>query len=341
MWRKIGLLRLTTAVFSFCIGSGADASLPHADKTPSEAEQRTAWDRGQAAQRKFEHSLFTGAGFEPIAEVHADGHDVRRMIAQDPYMILPVPALELERLKNRQITLRVQYRGWSSNTLPVNGKAWDDLARQERAVFATAKFHPVQRNTTLSVPPPLCHGWIVQLEADYKRTASWAACGNLNNPVENYAIQMLKLAMATRPDCSFDDKNPFWSFNACFSPKPSLDDPNLEAKFSVLRKDFDSQPGADRLAEARLALNASAIALGNKGWLVARESVGRFAKVEQNRQNDLEQLQQLSNAALHASAPDRAKIGQTIKHWSEFLLSQESNYSNLVEQLVWPTGSSR
>lgn len=65
--------------------------------------------------------------------------------------------------------------------------------------------------------------------------------------------------MAIESECPFDEKNPFWSFNACFKPKDSLDDPKLEMRFAPIRKDFADQPGADRLMEARMALNAPGI----------------------------------------------------------------------------------
>jgi hypothetical protein len=304
----------------------------------TEAEQRALWDRGQAEQRKFEHRLFTDAGFQSIAEVRADGHDVRRLLLEDPYMILPVPGLELERLSDGQVTLRVQYRGWSSKPVPVDRAAWEELARHEATAFARPEFRPMPTQLASAMPPPpICHGWIVRLEADYQRSASWAECGGKEGPVHAYALRMIALAIATRPECTLEPNNPFWSFSKCFGAKASLDDPELDAQFAELRKQFDEAPGADRLSEARQALIAPGIAMGNKQWLDAREAIRKFSDVEEGRRQALRKLQELSGKAAKASDADKAKIRQTIAAWSDFLRSQEHNYAELLQSLAWPS----
>ena len=48
------------------------------------------------AQRAFEHRLFVQAGFSPIAQAGAGGSEIRRLLLFDPYMILPIPGVELQ-----------------------------------------------------------------------------------------------------------------------------------------------------------------------------------------------------------------------------------------------------
>lgn len=305
----------------------------------SDLEQRAQWDRGQAAQRKFEHNQFTQAGFASIAEVRAEGRDVRRLLPEDPYMMLPVPGIELERLPDGRVTLRLQYRGWSSKPVPVDAAAWDALALQEGAVFARPVFRraPAQAPPASppASPPPICHGWIARFEADYGRTASWAQCGGGKTPAYNYAIRVVELAIGTKPGCTFEADNPFFSFSKCFAPTQALDDPELDAKFAVLRKEYDEAPGAERLAEARRALNVPGLTLGSKPWLDGRAAVKRFRDVQKLREDRLQQLRQLASARVNASDADKAKMQQTIAHWADFIRSQESNYSDLLQRLVW------
>jgi hypothetical protein len=304
-------------------------------QAPSEVERRARWERLQAGQRKFEHRLFSEAGFVPIAELRAEGRVVRRLLLADPYMILPVPGIELERLADGRVTLRLQYPGWSSEPVPVDATAWDALASIEGAVFERPVFRPTPPRASPQSPPPLCHGWILRFEADYHRTASWAQCGGGKTPAYDYAIRLVQLAIGTKPGCTFEPDNPFFSFNKCFMATQALDDPELEAKFGVLRKEYDEAPAADRLAEARRALKAPELALGSTAWLDARAAVRRFREVQKLREDRLQQLRQLASEAVDASDADKAKMQRTIEHWSDFVRSQEPNYSDLLQRLVW------
>lgn len=213
--------------------------------------QQPANSEGPAAQRAFVHGLFSRAGFPPIGEVRAEGREVRRLLLQDSYMILPVPGVELEQLDDKRITLRLQYVGSSSDPIRVDYAAWDALLQQEQDVFGAPEFRPAGARSASTSPPPICHGWIARLEVEYQRTASWAACGGSVTPAYKYAVAIAELAVGSRPDCVFDRTKPFGSFSACFAPTQSLHDPKLEKEFYALRKEYDDAPGADRLADAR------------------------------------------------------------------------------------------
>lgn len=305
-----------------------------------ETEQRGRWERFQAAQRIFEHRLFTEAGFAPISEVRAAGRHVRRLLLHDPYMILPVPGIEVERSAGKRLTLRLQYRGWTGEPVSINPAAWQTLASHEQAVFAKPQPPPARDQAMLASPPPtsppaVCHGWIARFEADEERTASWSECGSVRSAAYDYAAHLIELAINTRADCAFEPDNAFWSFNRCFAPKESLDDPKLEATFAVLRKEFGEAPGAERLAEARRALNTPGLTLGNQVWMDARAAIAKVQEVDQFRRYRLQKLEQLAYRASDASSADKAKMRQTIENWSDFVRSQERNYSELLRRLVW------
>lgn len=323
----------TTAAAMFASFGAAHA---HAS---SEAEQKARWDQAQKDQRNFTHRMFTDAGFSSIAELGAEGRNVRRVLLRDPYGMLPTPGIELERLNDR-VTLRLQYRGWSSQAVPFVPSVWEKLAEQEAVVFAEPVYRPAPTPVAPGGPPPpprICHGWSVSLEADYKRTAGWSQCGGAIDPAFHYAVQMVAQAMKTRPDCPFDSAEPFWSFNKCFAPSLALDDPKLEATFSALRKTYDEVPGADRLMEARQALRAPGLTLGNEAWQQARAATAKVKEVNDLRRDCLQQLQRLAHgpAAANASDADKAKMQQTIEVWRDFTQSQETNYADLLQGLVW------
>ncbi|MEO5773407.1 MAG: hypothetical protein ABIQ32_04720 [Sphingomicrobium sp.] len=109
----------------------------------------------------------------------------------------------------------------------------------------------------------------------------------------------------------------------------------LEARIAVLRKKLDEAPGANRLAEARTALNVPGLKLGSREWLAARTAVGKFRAVQDFRRERVQQLQQLASGAANASMADKAKMRQVIEYWSDSVRSQEANYTELLQRLAW------
>jgi hypothetical protein len=307
-------------------------SLTQAQAAPDE---RARWEEWQASEHRFRASMFTRAGFAPIEEVQAGGRQVRRLLLSDPYMMLPVPGIELERHADERVTLRLQYYGWSSDPVPVDRGAWDTLASIERPVFAVPAYVPAPASASPPPPPPpVCHGWAIWLQGDAGRSAAWSGCGRQLGPAYDYAMHIVVLAMGTRPSCNVERDNPFWSFNRCFAPTDSLDDPTLEATYAILRSEYYGAPGADRLAEARRALQAPALSIGSPAWQSARAAIARVKEVHDYREARLSRLRQLAAGAPNASPADRAKMRQAIEAWSQFLQAQQRNYADLLERLA-------
>lgn len=304
-----------------------------AAQAPSETAQRERKIQA-TAQHIFERESFSRAGFSSIAELSIEGREVRRMLLRDPYGTLPVPGVELERLDDRQVTLRLQYFDRSSDPVAIHSAAWDRLVDQESAIFAVSEYRPSLTPNKTPEPRAMCHGWIARFQADYHLTASWAACDPKTSGAGfDYAVAIIKLAIATKPTCVFDRADPFWSFSKCFASQ-SLDDPKLERTFSVLRKNYDLAPGVERLAEARRAINAR-LTIGSQSWLNARAAVARYKEVQDLRSEQLLRLRQLASTAGDGSAADKAKMQQTIETWTYFLKSQQTNYIELLQRLVW------
>ena len=141
--------------------------------------------------------------------------------------------------------------------------------------------------------------------------------------------------MGTRPSCNVERNDPFWSFSRCFAPTDSLDDPALEATYAILRREYYEAPGADRLAEARRALQAPALSIGSPAWRDARAAIARVKEVHDYREARLRRLRQLAAGAPNAAPADRAKMRQAIEAWSQFLQAQQRNYAELLERLAW------
>jgi len=310
------------------------ASYAQAQAPPDE---RARWEERQASEHRFRASMFTRAGFAPIEEVQAGGRQVRRLLLIDPYMMLPVPGIELERHADQRVTLRLQYYGWSSDPVPVDRGSWDALQSIERPAFTAPAYVAAPARESASPPPPpppICHGWRIWLQADAGRTAGWSECGGRRGPAYDYGMEIVALAMRTRPSCNVERDNPFWSFNRCFAPTESLDDPALEATYAILRREYYQAPGGDRLAEARLALQAPALWIGNPAWRNARAAIARVKEVNDYREARLQQLRQLAASAPSASPADRAKMRQAIEAWSHFQQAQQRNYVDLLERLT-------
>ncbi len=102
------------------------------------------WLRAQESQRAFERELFDRAGFPSIAEQNLEGREVRRLLLRDPYGMLAVPGVELERLSNGRIKLRLQYVGWSSAPKAVDRSAWDKLVSNSQPFIPRQSFELFQ-----------------------------------------------------------------------------------------------------------------------------------------------------------------------------------------------------
>ncbi|WP_347303508.1 hypothetical protein V5740_02455 [Croceibacterium sp. TMG7-5b_MA50] len=315
-------------------------SQPAAAQQQTEAEQREQWSAAQARQRAFVRELFDRAGFAPVAELSAEGREVRRMLLRDPYGGLPVPGVELERRASGEVTLRLQYRNWSTDPVQVAASAWQELAALEDAVLTQADFVPLPPSPPSSssppLPPPICHGWNARFEADYHRNASWSQCGGDRGPALDYAVAFAEIAVSSKAGCAFDRGDPFGSYNKCWGETLQLDDRALDRDFAALRAEYDAAHGHEQLGKARVALRVEGMEVGDPQWVAARDAVAEVKAVRDVRWDCLRRLQQLAGRASDASPADRAKMRQTVDHWSRWLTEQERNYAEVLQGLAWP-----
>lgn len=205
------------------LGTAAPASGP---PPQGSAEQRALRERAIADQARFERRLFAEAGFDPLEDVGAQGRSVKRALFADPYMMLPVPGVEVARAKDGAVTLKVVGRSGASEPVRLPASDWAHLAEMQGTMLDPAPYVPDDppKPGETSPPPPICHGWIVRFgAADASGTASgsWSQCGGERGAKQAFAAEMARLAVSTRPSCKFDAANPFWSFNTCFSPPRS------------------------------------------------------------------------------------------------------------------------
>jgi hypothetical protein len=191
-------------------------------------EQRAQFDSSVRRQRAFEQSQFDEAGFQPIDEVVAQRRRVRRILFQEGHFILPFPGVEIERHRSGVVTLAVIGRSISVAPVRIATAEWDRLVRRDSDIFRTRTFGPRDPQTPwppAPPPPPICHPMIVRFEAAdsqaVRSDSASAGCGAAEAERIGAAIDVARLAVSTRPGCSFEEANPFWSFFRCFVPQPS------------------------------------------------------------------------------------------------------------------------
>ena len=205
--------------------SAPASSQPYRFPPKGSAEQRADYERGQASQIQFEQKLFVDAGFQPLEAVAANKRTVKRALFEDPYMMLPVPGVEIEQMPDGSVTLKVIGRGGESSAAILPASAWTRLTNLEGSMLRPRPYvawDPAKAGAPSPPLPPICHGWIVRFGAADKTglgSGSWAQCGGGDQPGWAYAVEIAKLAVSTRATCKFDKANPFWAFNTCFSAR--------------------------------------------------------------------------------------------------------------------------
>lgn len=132
---------------------------------------RARYDRIRTAQDAFNQSRLMEQGLTPLATLQTQSREVRQATFSDPYMMIRLPAVEIERRRDGVVTLVV--RGPSRVLEPVilPPSAWTELMRSEQAnpdVFmgfgsykTWKKRVKATRGSTepMPPPPPICHGW--------------------------------------------------------------------------------------------------------------------------------------------------------------------------------------
>jgi hypothetical protein len=298
----------------------------------------------QAADRQaaFARQQFADAGFGPMAERAEEGRQVRRLLLFDPYGMAAVPAAAIERERDGRVTLTIRYRRWQTDPVALSPTAWAELKALEVAAFAPPPVTP-PRDPGAPIlppppPPPICHGWFARMAADGDRLANWAACGGKDDARLAYLSRFVAIALATRPSCpQGGSEDAFWSYRRCFAQGSRLDDAALDARFAPLVAEWEALPGSDRLMEARMSLRAAQDApLGSPPWLAARDAVAKFKVIQDRRRSMLNDLRVINGAGRQGSPGDRARIGEAMEGWASWIPSQDANYIELANALIWP-----
>lgn len=194
---------------------------------PRTADQRRRFEQEQVEQRAFELSFFDKIGFTPLASATAAHRQLRRVFYNDPYFMLPIPAVEIERRKDGTVTLRVIGYGWKTAPATLSPQIWDQLGRNDAVLFKKHVFKP-WNEIPLGLPPPpppICHVWVVRLantgpQGEQTASAVGSCHADYDHTGMDYAAEVARLALGTRPDCKDEPRNELWSFQQCFGPKP-------------------------------------------------------------------------------------------------------------------------
>lgn len=303
----------------------ASLSLTPTQETPPDHAVRAA-----AREAQFQRERFTQAGFAPVPERQPESF--RRLLVHEPRAMFAIPGIEIARDVSGAVHLTVQYRGWALEPVALDPGVWEQLT-PEAEIFGPQP-PPVDR----VAPGVVCHAWGASIQSDDGRIAGWHGCSRGETPVSTAAVQMIRLAMSTRPDCAFEEASAFPDYMRCFRPSETLGDPALDAVFSPLMLAYGRLPGSDRLMVARQRLQALGDTPSRAAWDEARRAIAEVRAVNDARRGQLQQLVQLSYNAADASAADKAKMRMTIEAWSAFLNAQEGNYSALLEDLLRRSG---
>lgn len=219
------LLTVAFASFSVCASHGL-AGEPD--------WSRARYDRIRSEQNVFTQTRLMEHGLTPLATLQAQHRQVRQAIFSDPYGMLHLPAVEIERGRGGVVTLVTRQPNRVLEPVILPPSAWIELMRSEQAnpdVFAAfgpyktwKKRIQAMRGSTEPppTPPPICHGWGVTVGStggDGVRFGGAGECGRDREKLAHVALYA-RLAVSTRPACVFEPDNPFWSFQRCFSPAP-------------------------------------------------------------------------------------------------------------------------
>jgi len=188
------------------------------------ANQRSRFDAEIASQRAFERRMFDEAGFIPLADMSARHREVRRILFQEGHFILPIPGVEIERHPSGEVTLTIIGAGVSSGPARVDPTVWSHLVAQDSIVFRNPVFVPRDPNAPIPpMPAGVCHPYLFRFAAagpEGERTGSASAgCGETEMDRVRVALEIARIAVATRPDCRVEANDPFWSFSRCFTPR--------------------------------------------------------------------------------------------------------------------------
>jgi len=276
------------------------------------------------------HRRIAEAGFIPLNEMTFGGRDVRRVLLADPYGILPIPGIEIERHKDRRVSLRGQYLDWTGPAYSLSADEWARLALLEASAFA-----PASKNSFKGNPDVVVHCWSGLIEASPTRAAAWSGCNSGTQPAQAYTEAVLMLAM-DKKQCSPSTKTMFWRFSECFDDEGKLDDPALEERFAALRNRWAEQRQLSPaiLAEARRALKAAREDRVPARLEAARSTVFAFGQHLETLRGVLRSSYADFPQSSGTNARSAAILAQARRRWADDISSGHENYIRLLEELA-------
>ena len=176
------------------------------------------------------------SGFPPLAEATAEGRELRRIVFGAPYGSFPMPGVEIERLGNGQVLLRLVFpqeildrfapQGISEPTL-LSESAWTEFVSREEEAFRPRHPPHIARRPRgpPPPPPPICHGWIAYFASTGalgERLGFASQCSGPSPQLE-YANLLARTAVETRPHCRVNEEQPMHSYLDCFMVRPPDD----------------------------------------------------------------------------------------------------------------------
>ena len=196
---------------------------------------RARYGRITTQQNAFTQSRLMEHGLTPLWTLQTQRRQVRQAIFSDPYMMMRLPAVEIERRRDGVVTLVVRGPNRVLEPVVLPPSAWAELMQSEQAnpdVFGSfgsyetwkKRVKAAQRSTEpMPHPPPICHAWGVTIGSTGREGVRFGGAGGCGGDREKMAHVALyaRLAVSTRPACVFKPDNPFWSFRDCFAAAPS------------------------------------------------------------------------------------------------------------------------
>lgn len=319
------MLRIRPILFP--VLSVAAIAAPVAAQTapdPAATAAKVDADNARYAERRMAER-----GFVPMAEMRFAGRDVRRALPSDPYGMMPIPGVEMERHRDGRITIRMVHPGWTDAAKPVTQAEWDAVAALEPAAFA-----PFRDPDLVRRPNVVIHCWSGMIAASPGAHATWG-CATREPPAATYAAAVLELAMA-KQGCAASDQDVWWRFSDCFKDNGVPDDPGVAEKLAAAKVRWQALrgDGPDLLLPARRALNEARQQPTPERIAAARAAVLAFGQ----RQRALREVVSGSFRDIprphQMSVRDAAIVEQTRDQWLSDIAAQTGNYTGMLEELA-------
>ncbi len=166
-------------------------------------ESTRAWMERWSA--KNECLRLREALWSPIADVAAQGRQVRRVTFEEGRLAFRIPAVALERAATGAVTIQISIdRPERRYVATVPPSVWTQFANRDAA--ARGEQPRILPPSTDGAPPPMMHCSSARLEAA-DRIRNWtqnlSECSTpANAPAFTYAYDLARLAAATLPECA-------------------------------------------------------------------------------------------------------------------------------------------